>query len=139
MYFHDALGELRFQIVKNGWPGGIFPSGPGLFDTMWPIVTPKSPLAATIVFSGPQLTGLVFGGAPLPTPVATCSLPSSHVATSGPPRLIASGSPYCLNAGPMPIVCASRENDRSASARLSRYRSIVAASVAGVTICFGNT
>ena len=34
IYSHRSFGELRFQIVKNGWPAGVFPSGPGLFGTM---------------------------------------------------------------------------------------------------------
>jgi hypothetical protein len=59
MYRHGAFAFARLQTVKNGFAAGR--SGNGVFRRIQPIVTPRSPLDATITRSGAHDTGLTPG------------------------------------------------------------------------------
>ena len=131
-----AVADARRQIVKNGFFAGR--SAAGVFGLIQPIVTPRSPLDATITRSGAQLTGLWPAPYPSPTIRPIASDPSTTIRSSGLPRLIASALPNVTNAGPMPIFCASSENERSARSRLAFAVAIASALVAGSTIAAGS-
>ena len=89
---------------------------------------PRSPLDATMTSSGAQWTGLV-GPVPIRSPILR--LPIRKFGS--PNMFIASGLPYLTKAGPIPIVCASSEKDRSARSRLVRCRASFAGSAVGRT------
>src|SRR5262249_49491749 len=116
-YFHGAVAFARRQTVKYGSFSGR--SGDGAFGRIHPIVTPRSPLDATMTRSGAHDTGLVPSGTPCATICPIVSDPVTNPGSSGRPRLIASALPYCAKALAIPIFCASLENARSARSRLS--------------------
>src|SRR3954471_3993042 len=107
-YRHGAAAFALRQIVKNGFFAGR--SADGVFGTIQPIVTPRSPLDATMTRSGAHDTGLTPSGTPCDTRRPMFSEPVTTPGSSGRPRLIASALPYCAKARPMPIFCASLEN-----------------------------
>src|SRR5688500_20279173 len=121
-------------MVKKENPAGWEPSAGFALGQIIPMVTPRSPLEATITRSGAQDTGLPPGGSPAETALPIDSDPITNPAAPGPPMLTASALPYFVNAGPSPIFWASSEKSRSARSILFRWVSRVWSSAAGFTM-----
>ena len=90
-YRHGASGVGRRQIVKNGnaagWPAA------GASGRIIPMVTPRSPLDATITLSGAQEIVLPPGGCPYETLRLIFSGPTTSPGSVGGPRCTASALP----------------------------------------------
>src|SRR5688500_10983393 len=114
MYRQGESLSGRRQMVKNGIPFEAAGAAPGAFAgtafcRMNPMLTPRSPLDATIARSELQLiVDGSLGFAPLSV-LPINSLPTRNAALVGPPMFIASALPYFVKAGPTPMRWASSE------------------------------
>ena len=111
-YRHGSVGHRRFQIVKNGTSR----VEPDVVTRIVPMLTPRSPVEATITCSGAHEM-VVSPVVPALTDCAIACGPRTNAGLPGPPVFTASGAAHFSNACPIPICPASLEN--ACSARLS--------------------
>src|SRR5262245_42750765 len=136
-YLHGSSTPSRRHTVKKG-NLAVVPAESGWLATMVPMVTPRSPLDATMTRSGAQLTELPLSGSSCDTTAPIESAPTTNAARAGPPMFTASLRPYWANALFKPICWASREKARSAVSRLWRNSSMCAWSLSAATSLGGN-